>query len=230
VLPAGWKGCQNNQARVCRPTEGCTGRPHWGDMGGIWQVTLHLERFMTSSTVEMLHTNWSPVIHKGATEVTKVWKMESKNMWSHLPCQTVQTTGSDSCCIAPMLHASPWAAPQPSLPHCANGGTNFGCLPAIFLNSLRKRLARHKITSVYMLPTNISTFHHPMRDDLELKCLGLDSIRPHKCGQVCSDQCDRTQPVHPTWTTWKVSSSWAQIQTQPLHPTTLQHMKIHLHG
>jgi len=40
--------------------EGCTGRPHWGDMGGIQQVTPCLEKFMTSSTVEILHTNWPP--------------------------------------------------------------------------------------------------------------------------------------------------------------------------
>jgi len=28
VLPADWKGCRDNQARVRRPTKGCTGRPH----------------------------------------------------------------------------------------------------------------------------------------------------------------------------------------------------------
>jgi hypothetical protein len=83
-----------------------------------------------------------------------------------------------------MMCAPLWVAPQQNLPHCANGRTNFGCLPAIYLNSLSRRLARHKITSVYVLPTNISSCYHPMKDDLELKCLGLDSICPHKCGQI----------------------------------------------
>jgi hypothetical protein len=32
---------------------------HTGRCGGIWQLTLHHKRVMTSSTVEMLHTNWS---------------------------------------------------------------------------------------------------------------------------------------------------------------------------
>jgi hypothetical protein len=53
-------------------------------------------------------------------------------------------------------------------------------------------MARNKITSVYMLPMNISSFHHPMKDDLELKCLGLYSIHPHKCGQVYSGQISRS--------------------------------------
>jgi hypothetical protein len=164
--------------------------------------------------------------------------MEGKNTWSCLPCQTVHTAGSNiSCCIAPMLCAPPWVAPQQSLPHCANGGTNFGSLPAIYLHSLSKWLARHKITSVYMLPTNISSFHHPMKDNLEMKCFGLDSIRPHKCNQVCSDQISQSIKTGITEHNRsiqlgqpEVSSSWAQIKTQPLHPTTLQHMKIHLRG
>jgi hypothetical protein len=43
-----------------------------------------------------------------------------------------------------------------------------------------------------MLPMNISSFHHPMKDDLGLKCLGLYSICPPKCVQVYSGQISQS--------------------------------------
>jgi hypothetical protein len=79
-------------------------------------------------------------------------------------------------------------AQQQSLPLCTNGGDNFGSLLAIYL----KQMARHKTTSVYILPKNISTFHHPMKDELGLKSLGLYTI-PHTRVQVYS-----ARPVSPS--------------------------------
>jgi len=156
--------------------------------------------------------------------------MEGKNTWSHLLCQTVHTTGSDiSCCKAPVLRAPPWVAPQQSLPHCANGGPNFGCLPAIYLNCLSKWLARHKTTRVYMLPTNISSFHHPMEEDSELRCLGLDSICPHKCGQVCSDQISQSIKTGVTEHNRRIQLGQPEESAAAGHRSKHNHY-IHLHS
>ena len=113
--------------------------------------------------------------------------MEGKNTWNHLPCQTVHATGSNTgCCMS-----------HPEWPHKKAYPTEQMEEPTLVafqpytwtLNScLSKRLARHKITSIYVLPKNSSSFHYPMKDDLGLKCLGSYSICPCKCRQVYSGQ------------------------------------------
>jgi len=98
-----------------------------------------------------------------------MWEIEGKNTWSHVPCQTVHTTGSNIGCCKP--HPE-WPRNKAYPTVQMEEPTLFAFQPYIkTLNiCLSKRLARHKITSVYMLPKNIYSIH------------------PRKCGQVYSGQ------------------------------------------
>jgi hypothetical protein len=62
--------------------------------------------------------------------------------------------------------------------------TSFAVLPYVqTYGHLSRMLAKHSIKSVGFLPRKISSFFHPVKDDLGLRTAGVYSI-PCECGQV----------------------------------------------
>jgi hypothetical protein len=89
-------------------------------------------------------------------------------------------------------------------------------------SNISKMLSKHKIKTADITPSKVSSFCHPVKDELGLKTLGIYST-PCKCGKLCIGQTNhsiitRVNMSYPIVSTREVSYGRTQQSHGTLYP------------